>query len=424
MNQENLHPMNRADFPQPNWDDPDWEPSAYPSLGEVLSETNAGTALNGLSNSDCLKMADSIRDEAAARWPTLSDYLKYLYDDQLPRSEMLRYFEPRRIVPPGGYPSPKCVAASLYSMFAELKLKCQSDVTILPTEITALLLSYKVVAAHVPIFYVSDDFIRAVAATDLPGDFTLQDLHWPMPAMVLAFPPKFLKEVTGREIGYVFAADLDAGDHAPPPWVKGLPTISCPPKIAFQVYSYERGLMEMYVASWLKRDRLNEIAGKYCYTDYTEAPPEKVDNDHAMVEKIGALLLKMLVVLNTRPGYIEAQHLTRRSKRNKKGVPVQTELWAPNVIGFNYRAQRQDAAGGAHASPRYHWRRGHITHQRTGSHKAPEFVSIVTLPVIAEGVNKGHVDWLAVPDETRAAFWKCHIRRWVEPCLINFEEAV
>jgi hypothetical protein len=418
MNQDNLHPMNRSDFPQPDWNNPNWVPDSYPSLDQLPKMPE------GLSHSDYLKKAESVRDEAAALWPALSDYLKHQYDQSICKSRLLPYFEPRRIVPPGGYPSPKCVAASLFCTMAEIMMKYESGMTVAPTEITALLLSYAVLDARVPVFYVSDAFIRAVAATELPGDFTLQDLHWPMPAMALAFPTRFLHEITGRDIGYVFAADLDEGDHPPPSFLKGqgLPTVACPSKIAFQFHTYNRGLMESYVTSWLKRDRVNETASKYRYTDYTEALPEKVDSDRITTEKIGALLLKLLVVLNTRPGYVEPHKLQRKAKFSKKNVPYQTELWSPNIIGFNYKPQRQEAPAGTHASPRFHWRRGHITHQRVGSFKSPDFVSIASLPVIEDGVNKGQVDWLKVSDETRAAFWRCHARRWLEPTLINFEE--
>ena len=39
-------------------------------------------------------------------------------------------------------------------------------------------------------------------ATDLPDDFTLEDLHWPMPAMGVEFPARFRQEYLGRDSGY------------------------------------------------------------------------------------------------------------------------------------------------------------------------------------------------------------------------------
>jgi hypothetical protein len=54
---------------------------------------------------------------------------------------------------------------------------------------------------------------RAVAATELPHDFTLDDLHWPLPGMVVGFPPAFMRIYLGRDVCYVYAANCDAGDY-------------------------------------------------------------------------------------------------------------------------------------------------------------------------------------------------------------------
>ena len=50
-------------------------------------------------------------------------------------------------------------------------------------------------------------------------------------------------------------------------------------------------------------------------------------------------------------------------------------------------------------------------------------VSVAALPHIQTGEHEGEVDWFSVPVETRAAFWKCHKRLWIEPTLINFDDA-
>jgi hypothetical protein len=63
-------------------------------------------------------------------------------------------------------------------------------------------------------------------------------------------------------------------------------------------------------------------------------------------------------------------------------------------------------------------RKGHITHQRIGSSKATDFVSIGSLPRREDG----EIDWLAVTEETRNAFWRSHKRVWIEPTLVNFDD--
>jgi hypothetical protein len=73
---------------------------------------------------------------------------------------------------------------------------------------------------------------------------------------------------------------------------------------------------------------------------------------------------------------------------------------------------------GTHASPKTHWRKGHLTHQRIGSTKAIDFVAVSALPRREDG----EIDWLTVPEETRSAFWRFHKRTWIEPTLVNFDE--
>lgn len=413
--------MNRSDAIRPDWHNPEWRPPMYPAK-EELPVTPGSFADPTITDEEYRKLADETRGESLKLWPTLADYLKHIYDNELAESSLLRVFEPRKIVPPGGFYSPKCAAASLISTMNEVALKHVNHMTIAPTEITALLLSYQVLKYKMPIYYVSEDFVRAVAATELPGDLALSDLKWPMPAMILGFPTKFMQEYTGREIDYVFAADVPGGDHQPPAWGTNLPTIACPDKLVFQFHSYNGGMLESFVTSWLKRDRISDTTTKYTYTDYTRAEGDKVQDDAAVSGKIGILLLKLLMILSIRPALLEHGQVQRPAKVNKlTGHVERKELWSPNIIGFRYKSQRQEPVG-THASPRWHWRRGHITHQRTGSLKDPNFVPVASLPRIAEGERKGEVDWLQVSEETRDAFWRCHKRLWIEPTLINFDE--
>jgi hypothetical protein len=73
---------------------------------------------------------------------------------------------------------------------------------------------------------------------------------------------------------------------------------------------------------------------------------------------------------------------------------------------------------GTHASPKTHWRKGHLTHQRVGSIKANDFVAVSALPRREDG----EIDWFKVPEEMRNAFWRSHKRTWIEPTLVNLDE--
>jgi hypothetical protein len=75
-------------------------------------------------------------------------------------------------------------------------------------------------------------------------------------------------------------------------------------------------------------------------------------------------MIKLLVVLNTRPNLVERGQCVR-PRRIKRGRVKQRELWSPNLIGWRYRVASASPAG-THASPRLHWRRGHIRNQPFG----------------------------------------------------------
>lgn len=369
--------------------------------------------------------AKKIEAQVGAIWANISDWMRHEYERYLDGKFWQTLFEPRKIAPPGGYQTPKVIPTGIASFFANVGAKERLELPVLDIEISAHSILYEVLRYKVQTYYVADSFIRAVAATELPKDFTLHDLHWPMPGMVIGFPSKFMQEYTGRDICYVYAADLKEGDHAAPPMLRTvpssgrLPTVTTPDKVGFMFYSWNNGAMHSYVNAYHKKDRVDEAITKYAYTDFTFSSAEQNKDDERVTQLVSTLMFKLLVVLNTRPTMVEAGTMARPRKQNPKTHEVtQTELWNPNIIGAKYRVLRGTPHGGTHASPKWHWRRGHITHQRVGSPKSPDFVSIASLPRREDG----EVDWLNVPDATRNKFWNCHKRLWLEPTLINFDE--
>ena len=159
------------------------------------------------------------RPQAQSTFPTLARFLAKVYDDHLAPHEARRaLFEPRRIATPDGYHSTKCVAAGLYALLTQARLAAE-DGEVLPTEVTGATFCYRVLEHDVPIYFVDDEFARAVAATQLPDDLMFGDLNWPQSGMVIGWPPRFLREYTGREFCYIYAANCPAGRRAEPMWL-------------------------------------------------------------------------------------------------------------------------------------------------------------------------------------------------------------
>ena len=366
-------------------------------------------------------LAKEAGGEAQRLYPTLTDYLAHIHET-VETAGKLPFYEPRRVHTPGGYHTFKCVAATLYGVVLESMLQRMAGLVPEGTQITATSLAFHVLHYGVPVYYVTEDFIRAVAATDLPDDFTLEDLHWPMPGMVLGFPTRFMREYAGRDISYVMAGRIEGGTTYPTlkqqqKDVGSRLSIMTPrTNVCWHVYGWDKGKLGSYVASYHTEDRVSEVITKYAYTCYTDDGQEAIQQDHEMLNRVSSLMLKLLVVLNTRPSLVEVGHKERPALI--KHGRLRPALWAPTMIGANYHVIRSGPAQGTHASPRLHWRRGHLTHQRIGSPKSPDFVSIDVLPRTPEGL----VDWDVADPEVKKKFWASHKRVWLEPVLVSMTE--
>ncbi|MCX6923672.1 MAG: hypothetical protein NT154_10765, partial [Verrucomicrobia bacterium] len=60
-----------------------------------------------------------------------------------------------------------------------------------------------------------------------------------------------------------------------------------------------------------------------------------------MTYRLSALMLKLLVILNTRPQFVEEGRCVRQQKI-KHGRVKHSELWSPNLIGRCYRTLKDE----------------------------------------------------------------------------------
>jgi len=151
----------------------------------------------------------------------------------------------------------------------------------------------------------------------------------------------------------------------------GCPTITVPKaKVSWQHYSWKDGNLESFISCYFRQDRVDQAISNYAYTDYTGVKDEAgIATDQEVTNRLSALMLKLLVILNTRPQLVEAGESVRPQKI-KHGRVKHSELWSPNLIGRCYRTIREGPGGGTHASPRVHWRRGHVRSQPHGPRRA------------------------------------------------------
>ena len=277
--------------------------------------------------------------------------------------------------------------------------------------ITAQEIAYEITNLAVPVYYVSEALSRAVAATELPAGIKIGDLNWPMPALVLGFPQRFMLEYLGLDVCYVFAARLAAGPHRSR-HIPFAPEIETPAdKAAWFWFCWTARGLESFVSSYWCRDDIDQTLANYGYADYTNAAPDLVAQNKDSTEKLSALMLKLLCVLNWRDNLVEPARCIRAAKHIGA---ERTELWSPNIIGRHYHPRRESATpAGTHASPRLHWRRGHSTFQVIGKKE-----DLVPVGLLARN-EKGEIDWPRIDNTTRARFWASHKRVWVDPILVG-----
>lgn len=105
-----------------------------------------------------------------------------------------------------------------------------------------------------------------------------------------------------------------------------------------------------------------------------DKPYDSADRDYDVVgrtrpeiintsEILMKAMFNLLLVMEARPDLIEAE--AKHGLHKKSGETI----WTPNLVGKNYRykhSQQPENAAGTHASPRMHWRRGHLRQQRFG----------------------------------------------------------
>lgn len=367
---------------------------------------------------DYNRMCENIAPEAAKVWCSIVDFMKQVSEHHS-KDVVWKLVEPRRTVAPNGYHPHKIVASMLYTTLVEAHDKAAHQIDPVGMEITATAIAYQVVRHEVPVYYVKEEFARAVAATDLPDDFFLADLHWPRPAMVIGWPVAFMKEMVGADVSYVFAASFQKNvDYKPPFPLQGKVIFMPDDKVAWHHVLWEQGNVGSYLSAYWTRDRVADTVTKYTYTDFTGRHDEaRIMVDEERSNKISGLMLKLLLVLNMMPHLIETGTIQRKEKV-KKGI-VRQALWNPNIIGGKYRVSTSGQGDGTHASPRMHWRRGHVAFVARRK-KGADFLSVGVMPRRTDG----NIDWDRVTPEQRELFWSCHERKWLEPVLVMAPEDV
>ncbi len=84
-----------------------------------------------------------------------------------------------------------------------------------------------------------------------------------------------------------------------------------------------------------------------------------------IIASLQRLIIQVLLVMQVRPNLIDETQITQTTQGvGFKKSKVENQMWNPRWIGKNYVIREETVAappsGGTHASPRPHWRKGHL----------------------------------------------------------------
>jgi hypothetical protein len=318
---------------------------------------------------------------------------------------------PRRLSPPGGMQSPTLVGGYLYSLLGPGYLKTEEQHFRFPIEANIQNLAYQVVNQDVPVYYVAEGFLRAVAATKMPNDAQIDELKWPRDAMVLMLPPAFMREYLGCDIGPVLASRITGGVNRCDKFQA--PEILVPlDKVSWCYYAGDAVGVRTYASSYWCKDTIGatDSSTAYPYTDYMTSGALKSVNGAEITTKMSALLFRLLCVLTFRDNLIDHAVIERPASVTPKHGP-RPAIWTANKIGYRYKLE-QPVRGGTHASPSMHVRERHWAYVAVG--KRADLVPMSAMPVGADN----EIDWSKVNPETAEKFKRTHRRTWIDTIYV------
>ena len=268
--------------------------------------------------------------------------------------QLSKLYLPRRYVPPPGYVNPAAMAAVLQSNIGGFLLR--------PTGVDAVpaAASIRLLDALVPTYFVAQEFAEAANLTRLPESMTYKDVNWPAEAALFCLPQAFSEQVFGRHVPFLAYARMPAGQVM----LRGKPM---PPGLELEGACFLAQapilVKDVMVTYHHKRPMADQITNEYDHlevdsTNHTVNLLELViPNESQFVAKICSLVAKLILLMGAEPTLVEPGGLMRAGKA-KHGKQV-SELWHPNYVGKAYR-HAGPGQGGTHASPRFHFRRGHL----------------------------------------------------------------
>lgn len=285
---------------------------------------------------------------------------------------------PKDIHTPPGFMNPKLIVPSVWAAAEAVQLMDSParDLTIHAGHVAF----NEMIRCQVPTFFVSSDLCDAMMHTTPPEDMMIEELRFPGSGLLFVLPIEFTMRFVNREVPFLVVAKVPPYYVCKSPIrvggrpIKELISTADDGKtandrdviIVYSCVTEPDGTPVNYATHSPTGHQLREILNvdiKY-YTKFT-TKPDNVDEDKEISNKLTALGLNLLLAMTIRPDLITREMVLNPTKK-KDGKVVRRAVWRPNFLGENYRVKREGPQGGTHASPKVHYRLGHVRSQRHG----------------------------------------------------------
>lgn len=290
------------------------------------------------------------------------------------------------------------------------------------------------IAEHdVPMFFVSPDMLDAADKTDVPHTVHWKHLKLPHEGAVFVMPRGKLMSPRGGSINFIAYARL-YGDK-----IYKLPGKGARINTDFdhfmmcatdteKMFDYNRVFKkpvfdartdfgpDSTIATQFSTDPKEQQRDARLHPLYTPADVEFND-------RCTNILFNLLLLMEARPEIISKEGSRRVGYHKKR----RCELWSPNILGRGYRIGRPTptdptADKGTHASPRWHWRRGHWREQGYGPISCVD-CGCAHAAHDREDKRCRKNEHLAVQCSGRYRH-ETYERYWVAPMLVNYKEDI
>lgn len=220
-----------------------------------------------------------------------------------------------------------------------------------------------------PVYWISKSLCEALMETNLPSH--VFGMRRAMPWGWLMLPKNFLKSPEGPDVEFLqfhhrLATDSELSVNI---GRRNIPVEQGQDFVAWSTILYGSSSV-IYSGSLNIAPELTELEDSVIDLAFARSGDDP-EAEGAFTQKVSKFLLTVLLVLQAKPDLLTQEHslgFGQTTPNGKKPQKPATDLWTPNWIGKNYRPPvERITPQGTHASPRTHWRKGHLKNVVVGS---------------------------------------------------------